>query len=251
MKLFSHGVTLLLMISSIVSAQVKKHDYPIKAVPFTDVRVQDDFWSRRLEINRTVTLPHNFRQSESTGRIDNFARAAGLKPGPHIGLHFNDSDVYKVLEGASFTLALQPDPQLDHYLDSVIGLIGAAQENDGYLYTARRLMDSAYSPPGGKERWVGEKEGSHELYNVGHLYEAAAAHYLATGKRNLLDIALKSADLVCSTFGPGRRHEVPGHQVIEMGLVKLYRVTGDEKYLKTAKFFIDERGNARGSRPDR
>jgi DUF1680 family protein len=246
MKLVAHAVALTLMISSTASAQLKKHDYPIKAVTLMDVKMQDDFWSRRLEINRTVTLPHNFRQSEITGRIDNFTKAAGLKPGPHIGLHFNDSDVFKVLEGASFSLALHPDPRLDRYLDSVIALIGAAQEKDGYLYTARKLMDSAYSPPGGKERWVGEKEGSHELYNVGHLYEAAAAHYLATGKRNLLDIALKSADLVCSTFGPGRRHEVPGHQVIEMGLVKLYRVTGDEKYLKTAKFFIDERGNAKG-----
>ena len=236
----------VLLLTTIAFSQVRKNDYPITPVPFTDVKVQDDFWSKRLEINRTVTLPHNFRQSESTGRIDNFAKAAGLKSGRFIGIHFNDSDVYKVLEGASFTLALHPDPQLDHYLDSVIAVIGAAQEKDGYLYTARKLMDSAYSPPGGKTRWVGEKDGSHELYNVGHLYEAAAAHYLATGKRNLLAIALKSADLVCSTFGPGKRHEVPGHQVIEMGLCKLYRITGDDKYLKTAKFFVDERGNAKG-----
>ena len=236
----------LSLLTSIAFGQAGKKDYPIKPVPFTDVKVKDDFWSRRLEINRTVTLPHNFHQSEITGRFDNFAKAAGLKSGRFIGIHFNDSDVYKVLEGASFTLALHPDPQLDRYLDSVIALIGAAQEEDGYLYTARKLMDSAYSPPGGKNRWVGEKDGSHELYNVGHLYEAAVAHFLATGKRNLLTIALKSADLVCSTFGPTGRHEVPGHEVIEMGLCKLYRITGEEKYLRTAKFFIDERGNAKG-----
>lgn len=246
MRSFALSPILLFILATTAFTQGKKNDYPIKPVPFTDVKVKDDFWSRRLETNRTVTLPHNFRQSESTGRIDNFAKAAGLKPGRYVGLQFNDSDVYKVLEGASFTLALHPDPQLDHYLDSVIAIIGAAQERDGYLYTPRRLMDSAYSPPGGKDRWVGEKDGSHELYDLGHLYEAAAAHYLATGKRNLLDIALKSADFVCNTFGPDKRHEVPGHQVIEMGFCKLYRITGEEKYLKTAKFFIDERGNAKG-----
>ena len=237
---------ILLALTTTAFGQVKKNDYPINPVPFTDVKVEDDFWSRRIETNRTVTLPHNFKQCEITGRLDNFAKAAGLKTGRFIGLHFNDSDVYKVLEGASFSLALHPDPQLDHYVDSVIALIGAAQEKDGYLYTPRKLMDSAYSPPGGKDRWVGEKDGSHELYTVGHLYEAAAAHYLATGKRNLLNIALRSADLVCSTFGPGKRREVPGHQVIEMGLCKLYRITGDGKHLRTAKFFVDERGNAKG-----
>jgi DUF1680 family protein len=235
-----------LLICSAADAQAPKHDYPISPVPFTSVAPKDDFWSRRLEINRTVTLPHNFHQCEITERIDNFAKAAGLKRGRFVGIHFNDSDVFKAIEGASFMLALHPDPHFERYLDSVIALIGAAQEKDGYLYTARKLMDSAYSPPGGKHRWIGEKDGSHELYNVGHLYEAAAAHYNATGKRNLLEIALKNADLVCATFGPGKRREVPGHQVIEMGLCKLYRITGDEKYLKTAKFFVDERGNAKG-----
>jgi len=201
MRLFA---ILILSLSEIVFGQVKKNDYPIKPVPFTDVKMNDDFWSA-ARINRTVTLLHNFKQSEITGRFDNFAKAAGLKPGRFIGIHFNDSDVYKVLEGASFTLALHPDPQLDHYVDSIIALIGAAQEKMDTSIPRAKLMDSAYSPPGGKDRWVGEKDGSHELYNVGHLYEAAAAHYFATGKRNLLDIALKSADLVCNTFGPGKR----------------------------------------------
>ncbi len=221
-------------------------DYPIKPVPFTSVHIKDDFWSKRLETNRKVTLPHNFKKCEETGRIDNFAKAAGLMPGRYRGYQFNDSDVFKVIEGASYSLQVHPDPQLDHYLDSLIALIAAAQEKDGYLYTPRKLMDSSYSPPGGKDRWVGEKDGSHELYNLGHLYEAAAAHYLATGKKNLLDVALKSANLICDTFGPGKRGEVPGHQVIEIGLCKLYRITGEEKYLRTAKYFLDQRGNAKG-----
>ena len=237
-------IALLLSLSVIAGGQMK--DYSIKQVPFHQVRVEDEFWSKRLEINRTVTLPHNFKQCEETGRIDNFAIAGGLKEGKFRGIHFNDSDVFKVIEGASYTLALHPDPQLDHYLDSVIAIIAAAQEPDGYLYTARKLIRDDYQPPGGKERWVGIKDGSHELYNVGHLYEAAVAHHLATGKKTLLNVALKNADLLCNTFGPGKRGEVPGHQEIEIGLVKLYRTTGEEKYLKLAKFFLDERGNAEG-----
>jgi uncharacterized protein len=239
-------VFLLLAAMSVAFAQKGNRDYPIKPVPFTSVAINDNFWSKRLEINTSITLPHNFKQCEITGRIDNFAKAAGLIKGRYEGLQFNDSDVFKVIEGASYTLQIHPDAQLDHYMDSVIAIIAAAQEKDGYLYTPKKLIDSAYSPPGGKDRWVGEKAGSHELYNLGHLYEAAAAHFQATGKRNLLTIALKSADLICETFGPNGRHEVPGHQVIEIGLCKLYRVTGDEKYLRAAKFFLDERGNAKG-----
>ena len=231
---------------SVLSAGSGKRDYPIKPVPFTDVHIKDSFWSQRLEINRTVTIPHNFKECETTGRVDNFAKAAGLKKGSYHGYQFNDSDVFKAIEGAAYSLAIHPDEQLSKYLDSIITLIAAAQESDGYLYTPRKLMDSSYSPPGGKNRWVGEKDGSHELYNAGHLYEAAVAHYLATGKRNLLDVALNNANLICSTFGPTGRHEVPGHQVIEIGLCKLYRVTGDEKYLKTAKYFLDERGDSTG-----
>jgi uncharacterized protein len=240
------GALLLLTATVCVFAQNGSRDYPIKPVPFTSVKIDDNFWSKRLEINRTVTLPHNFQKCEETGRIDNFAKAAGLKKGSYKGYQFNDSDVFKVIEGASYSLQVHADPHLDHYLDSLIALIAAAQEKDGYLYTPRKLMDSTYSPPGGKDRWVGEKDGSHELYNLGHLYEAAAAHYQATGKRNLLNVALKSANLICETFGPNKRHEVPGHQVIEIGLCKLYRITGEEKYLRTAKFFLDERGDAKG-----
>ena len=222
------------------------NDYAIKPAPFTMVKIEDGFWSPRMETNRTVTIPHDFKECEETGRIDNFAIAGGLKQGKFRGYQFNDSDVFKVIEGASYSLAVHPDADLDRYLDDLIVKIAAAQESDGYLYTARRLIRDDYQPPGGKERWVGIKDGSHELYNVGHLYEAAVAHYLATGKRSLLDVALKNADLLCNTFEPGKRGEVPGHQEIEIGLCKLYRVTGQEKYLKLAKFYLDERGNAKG-----
>ena len=236
----------VLALTTSASAGEKKNDYPIRSVPFLKVRMNDEFWSKRVETNRTVTLPHNFKECEETGRIDNFAIAAGLKQGKFRGIHFNDSDVFKVIEGASYHLATYRDPEIDTYLDDLIKKIASAQENDGYLYTARRLIREDYQPHGGKERWVGIKDGSHELYNVGHLYEAAVAHYLATGKRSLLDVALKNADLLCATFGPGKRGEVPGHQEIEIGLCKLYRVTGQEKYLNLAKFFLDERGNAKG-----
>ena len=223
-----------------------RKDYPITPVPFTAVEFTDGFWSRRIDVNRNVTLPHNFVECENTGRIDNFVFAAGLKQGKYKGYQFNDSDIYKVIEGASYSLLAHPDTDLVRTIDSIVVFIAAAQEPDGYLYTPRRLIRPDYAPPGGKERWVGMKDGSHELYTVGHLYEAAAAHFAATGKRSLLNVALRSADLVCSTFGPGRRGEVPDHQEIEIGLCKLYRVTGEEKYLRTAKWFLDQRGNAQG-----
>jgi hypothetical protein len=242
----NHFVIVAFSLLNVGALFAQHHDYPITQVPFDKVKVDGAFWAKRLEINRTVTLPHNFRECEETGRIDNFAIAGGLKKGKFVGIHFNDSDVYKAIEAASYHLALHPDAHLDRYLDSLIAIIAAAQEPDGYLYTARRLIRNDYQPPGGKERWVGIKDGSHELYNVGHMYEAAVAHFKATGKRNFLNIALKNADLLCNTFGLGKRGEVPGHQEIEIGLVKLYRVTGQEKYLNLARFYLDERGNARG-----
>ena len=222
------------------SSKIK--DYPIQPVPFTQVQINDNFWKPRMEINRTVTIPHAFQKSEETGRLDNFALAGGLIEGEQKGIYpFDDTDIYKTLEGASYALMLHPDPKLDAYLDSVITLIASAQEKDGYLYTARTNHAERLKNWFGDDRW--EKiRGSHELYNLGHLYEAASAHYLATGKRNLLNIALKSADLVDQTFGSGKLQAPPGHQVIEMGLVKLFRVTGDEQYLNLAKFFLDVRG---------
>jgi DUF1680 family protein len=155
---------------------------------------------------------------------------------------FDDTDPYKVLEGASYALTVKPDPKLDAYLDSVIAKIAAAQEPDGYLYTTRTIDPQHPHEWSGKERWVSEEVLSHELYNAGHLYEAAVAHYQATGKRTLLDIATKNADLLVRTFGPGKRKIYPGHQIAEMGLVKLYRVTGKREYLDLAKFLLDSRG---------
>jgi DUF1680 family protein len=217
-------------------------DYPVQPVPFTRVRFEDDFWAPRLETNRTVTIPHVFRMSEETGRVDNFALAGGLIEGQQCGDYpFDDTDVYKAIEGASYSLMLQRDPALEAYLDSVIALIAAAQEEDGYLYSARTNDAEELRRWFGSERWE-RLEGSHELYNAGHLYEAAAAHFMATGKRNLLDVALKNADLIDRTFGPGKLRKPPGHEVIEMGLVRLYRVTSEKRYLDLAKFFIDVRG---------
>jgi DUF1680 family protein len=238
-------ILLLLMISpGYLFAQQK--DYPIQAVPFTQVKLSDNFWLPRIEINRTVTIPASFERCESTGRVKNFVMAANKSGKFCTTFPFDDTDIYKTLEGASFSLAVHPDPKLSAYLDSLIGIIGKAQEPDGYLYTARTIDPSHPHAWSGKERWEKERELSHELYNSGHLYEAAAAHFMATKKRNLFDIAIKNADLVCSVFGPGKLHVAPGHEIVEMGLVKLYRLTGKKEYLNTAKFFIEERGHYKG-----
>lgn len=218
-------------------------DAPIKEVPFTKVHLTDDFWAPRIETNRTVSIPSAFHECEVNGRFDNFALAGGLIKGEHKGdFSFDDTDPYKVIEGASYSLAAKYDPQLDAYLDSVIGLIASAQEPDGYLTTC--VTNKCYRLSGwwGTHKW--EKINSHELYNCGHMYEAAVAHHLATGKRNFLDVALKNADLVCEVFGPGenQKHVPSGHPIVEMALAKLYNLTGDEKYLKTAKYFIEETG---------
>jgi DUF1680 family protein len=218
-------------------------DYPFVPTPFTAVSFDDRFWLPRLDTNRRVTIPYDFEKCEQTGRVDNFLKAAGRVEGPHTGLVFNDSDIYKTIEGASFSLQVHPDPELDAYLDGLIAKVGTAQEPDGYLYTARTIDPDAVSAEReGLERWSNLRF-NHELYNLGHLYEAAVAHHLATGKRSLLDIALKSADLISEVFGPEARRDVPGHQEVELGLVKLYRVTGIERYLRLARFFLDERGH--------
>src|SRR5690242_15733195 len=223
--------------SSAVSA-TEVRDYPIRPVPFTAVRVEDAFWSPRLETNRVTTVWYDFQKCEQTGRIDNFAKAGKLMPGDFRGTPFDDSDVFKVIEGASYTLALHPDPKLDQYLDELIIKIAAAQEPDGYLYTARTIDPKCRLDFFGPTRWS-KLAGSHELYNLGHLYEAAVAHFQATGKRSLLTVALKSAELICKTFGPApdQLKEPPGHEEIEIGLVKLFRATGEKKYLDQARFF--------------
>lgn len=223
-------------------------DYPVKPVPFTDVHFNDVFWAPRIEVNRTVSIPFAFGKCEETGRVDLFVRAARVLMGEEIentkppGYPFDDTDVYKVIEGAAYSLSVHRDPQLEAYVDDLIAKIGAAQEKDGYLYTTRTINPAKPHNWAGSKRWELEGVDSHELYNLGHLYEAAVAHYQATGKRSLLDIAIRTADLLVETFGPDKELIWPGHQNTEMGLVKLYRVTGKKSYLDLAKFLLDARG---------
>jgi len=224
---------------------------PIQEVSFTQVHLNDGFWSPRIEINRTVSIPSAFHECEINGRFDNFALAAGLIQGEHKGdFSFDDTDPYKVIEGASYSLAVHYDAKLDHYLDSVINIIAQAQEPDGYLTTCVTNKCTRLSGWWGTHKW--EKINSHELYNSGHLIESAVAHYRATGKRNFLNVAIKNADLVCKTFGPneGQIHRPGGHPIIEMALCKLYKVTGNKTYLEGAKYFVEETGRCTdGHRP--
>lgn len=220
--------------------------------------MEDKFWKPRMETVRTVTIPATFRKNSETGRVKNFEVAAGAVPG-HVCTRFpfDDSDLYKSIEGAAIALHTKPDPKLEAEVEVLIGKIKAAQEPDGYLYTWRSIAerqkkagDSAAQPQVkgafldwlDGPRWQNEDKLSHELYNVGHLYEAAVAWYEATGKRDLLEIALKNAALVERDFGPGKLQKAPGHQEIEIGLVKLFKVTGERRWLDLAKFFLDVRG---------
>jgi len=221
-------------------------NYPIRPVPFTSVKMTDNFWAPRIKKNHEVTIPIAFGYCESTGRVKNFEIAGGLDTGAFRTIYpFDDSDVTKIIEGAAYSLQTYPDPALEAYVDSLIWKIGLAQEDDGYLYTNRTIAEMGYGKihewAEGK-RWEKTNILSHELYNLGHMYEAAVAYYQATGKRELLEISLKSADLVDKDFGWDAFVSYPGHQVIEMGLVKLYRVTGERRYLDLAKFFLDARG---------
>ena len=222
-------------------------DYPVKPVPFTLVHLNDSFWAPRIEINRTVSIPFAFQKCEETGRLENFNRAAAALRGEQTDKKLppypsDDTDIYKVIEGAAYSLSVHPDPKLEAYIDGLIQKISAAQEKDGYLYPARTIDPQKPHAWAGAARWELEKVDSHELYNLGHLYEAAIAYYQATNKRALLEIALKTADLLDRTFGPGKQSIWPGHQITEMALARLYRSTGDERYLKLAKFLLDVRG---------
>jgi len=206
----------------------------LHGVGFTQVKIKDEFWAPRIETNRVNTVWHDIRKCEETGRISNFAKAAGLEEGKFQGICYDDSDVYKVLEGAAYTLSVHPDAELEKKVDEIIDKIAAAQQDDGYLFCY-------YILTGLDKRWT-NLAGMHELYCAGHMFEAAVAYYQATGKRKFLEVALKVADHIGSIFGPGKRSDVPGHEEIEMGLVKLYRVTGEKKYLDLAGFFLEERG---------
>lgn len=221
-----------------------KSDYPIKPIPSQEVELNDDYWSYRIKTNHEITIPHVFKKCEVTKRIQHFQRAAGQVEGKKpLKYPFDDSDVFKAIEGAARALKLRSDADLEGYIDNLIDIIAEAQEEDGYLYTHRTIDPE--NPPliAGKERWESVSVFSHELYNVGHLYESAVAYFEATGKRKLLDVALKNVELVLSTFGPGKNESPPGHQEIELGLISLYRLTGDDKFLNLAKFFLDIRGD--------
>ena len=211
----------LLVSAAIAADDVPKHRL-LSGVPFTDVKLEDEFWKPRIETNRTASLPHNIEWCKKTGRIDNFAKSGKLMEGKFQGLVFNDSDVYKVLEAASYSLAAHPDPALEKTVDEIIAKIAAAQQPDGYLNTYFTLAE-----PGKR---LTNLRDMHELYCCGHLIEAAVAHFRATGKRTLLDVAVKYADFIDGVFGPTKRQGVPGHEEIELALVKLSQATGQEKY---------------------
>ncbi len=231
---------LVLSVNSLVAQQ---KDYPIQPVTFTQVHVNDNFWGPKMQVNAEVTIPYVLAQCKANGRVDNFLRAAKLLDGDKLSEYpFDDTDIYKVIEGASYAMQVKANPKLERYIDTLIGIIGAAQEKDGYLYTFRTVNAAKPHEWIGAKRWENEEILSHELYDAGHLYEAAVAHYQATGKRTLLNIALKNADLLVHTFGYGKEVKYPGHQIVEIGLVKLYRVTGNKQYLDLAKFFLDVRG---------
>ncbi|HAH22529.1 MAG TPA: glycoside hydrolase family 127 protein [Prolixibacteraceae bacterium] len=241
-------LTIVLFLLSLFAckSQSEKADYAIQGVPFNEVKISDQFWLPRIETNRTVTIPASFAKCEEMGRMDNFLIAGGQMKGPVKGkMPFDDSDVYKIIEGAAYSMTVTPDPKLDAYVDSIIKIISIGQEKDGYL-TTYKTIDSTYSPASwcpAAGRWKNEV-CSHELYNSGHLFEAAAAHYRATGKTNFLDIATKNADLLVKVFGEGKNPGVPGHQIVETGLIKLYQVTHKEDYLKLARHFLDFRGDS-------
>ena len=223
----------------------KAHGYPIDPVPFTSVKVTDSFWGQRLKASREVTIPLAFSKCEETGRYKNFEMAAHPSDDNKVtGYSFDDTDVYKTIEGASYLLQTYPDKKLKKYIDSVLVIVAAAQEPDGYLYTSRTMNPKHPHEWAGSKRWEKVEDLSHEFYNLGHMVEGAIAHYQATGQRNFLDIAIRYADCVCREIGdgPDQQVRVPGHQIAEMALAKLYLVTGEQKYLDQAKFFLDKRG---------
>ena len=238
---------------------VMNNGYPIGQVPFTSVKVMPNtFWGQRIKAAREVTIPLAFSKCESEHRYKNFEMAAytlqhpghpGLETAEwnvakFMGFSFDDTDVYKTIEGASYVLQTYPDKRLKAYIDSVLDIVAAAQEPDGYLYTARTINPNHPHGWAGRHRWERVEVLSHELYNLGHMVDAACAHYQATGSDKFLNIAKRYADCVIREVGPnpGQACVVPGHQIAEMALARLYVLTGEKKYLDQAKFFLDMRG---------
>ncbi len=252
------GLTVLLT----AQAQNRTNGYPISQVPFTAVKVTPNtFWGDRIHAAREITIPLAFSKCESEHRYENFTMAAytlqhpgheGLKTpkwdvSKFMGFSFDDTDVYKTIEGASYVLQTYPDQKLKAYIDSVLDVVAAAQEPDGYLYTARTINPEHPHLWSGKKRWEVEEVLSHELYNLGHMVDAACAHYQATGSDKFLNIAKRYADCVIREVGPnaGQACVVPGHQIAEMALARLYVLTGEKKYLDEAKFLLDYRGKTK------
>lgn len=251
MRFITLKISLLLLSLTLGSyAQEKtkvEGDYPISPISFVDVKFKDKFWAPRIRLNQDVTIPIALQHCYTTGRVDNFKKAGGLMPGYfNTDLTFDDTDIYKIIEGMAYSIQTYPNAELEAQMDTLIYYIEKAQEDDGYLMTARTAAE-----PGKMHEWLSEKRWekdpdlSHELYNAGHLYEAAVAHYQATGKRSLLDIAIKNADLLVSDFLVGGLAYEPGHQIVEMGLAKMYRVTGKKEYLELAQYFLDLKGGGK------
>lgn len=236
------------------SLEIEK--YPVQKVDMRNVRLTDNFWLPKIRQIQQVTIPVAFAKCEETGIFENFLIAEKVIHGGtgkvNGKMPFDDTDPYKIIEGASLTLVSAPDPKLEAQLDKYISIIARGQEPDGYLTTWRTINPTI--PPA---TWVGDHcrkrwdnlSMSHELYNAGHLYEAAAAHFYATGKRNFLNIALKNADLIVKVFNDPNNYDVPGHEIIETGLIKLYLITGQKKYFDMAKKFIDLRGTSEHRKP--
>ncbi|MBN1300521.1 MAG: glycoside hydrolase family 127 protein [Melioribacteraceae bacterium] len=222
-------------------------DYPISPVSIRNVSISDNFWLPKIKLVQDTTIRYAFDKCEEEGRMQNFLVAGGKKAGAYKGkMPFDDTDLYKIIEGASYSLVSQPNPELDAYIDSMITIIKTGQEPDGYLttwFTIDKEKPPAWWVKPSSRRWE-QVVSSHELYNSGHMFEAAAAHYWATGKRSFLDIAIKNADLLAENFNPGKLSTPPGHQIVETGLIKLYHITHNKKYLDLAKFFLDVRGDS-------
>ncbi len=208
---------------------------PLRAVPFTDVQIEDAFWAPRRETNRVGSIPANLDNLVKAGNIRNFELAAAGKREGFSGPVFMDSDLYKGLEAAAYSLATQPDPALERRLDEIIAKIAAAQQPNGYLDTWFIVKEP-------DKRWTNLRD-QHELYCAGHLFEAAVAYFQATGKRDFLNVAVRLADNIDSVFGPPpKRLGYPGHPEIELALIKLWRVTGERRYFELARFFVENRG---------
>jgi DUF1680 family protein len=216
-------------------------EYFNSILPSKNVKIKGGLWGQRIAANRSVTIPHLLRMNDENERLNNLRKGAGLLEGAYVSRRYNDTDVYKLLEAIGFDLMLQPNDELRKTADEQIAIIAKAQQPDGYVFPALTIDPANPAPGVGPGRWD-SLGGSHELYNHGHLIEAAVAYYEATGQREFLDVAVKAGDLLCSTFGPDKRKATSGHPEIEVALPKLYRVTGDRKYLDLLKFFIDQRG---------